>query len=230
VDYPGNFEIPVFPAGKRIAISRLMAVCTFVAFFAVVFLCGILYWASRSESMSPFMIFADADNGEWRLVGRSDSAQDYSVEYAMQESLINNFIKDWFRISSAPVANQIAWQRCDRETCSSGDGLMFGSIRCSIYCSVSDEMFSRFSIDVLPGYATRADSGISWIVNDKDLTVLPAGAVGPVGGFWRARATISVGADEDFTVVAFVKVARNSALYPKTMGYYIADFNSYRID
>jgi hypothetical protein len=230
VDYPGNFETPVFPAGKRIAISRLMAICTFVAFFIIVFLCGILYWSSRSDGMSPFMIFADADSGEWRLVGRSDTAPDYSVEYVMQESLINNFTKDWFRISSAPAANQVAWQQCDRETCGSGDGLMFGSVRCSIYCSVSDEVFSRFSIDVLPGYRARADSGVSWAVNDKGLAVSPVGAVGSAGGSWRVRAAVSDGAGEDFTVLAFVKVARNSARYPKTMGYYIADFNSYRID
>jgi hypothetical protein len=229
VDYPGNFEIPVFPAGKRIAISRFMAIATLVSFLIIIFLCGILIWSARSDRLNPFMISANLVTGEWQVVGRSDTTTDYSVEYTMQESVAGNFVKDWFKISSTPVANEVAWKQCDRATCGSGDGLMFGTRQCAIYCSVSDEVFSRFFYNTLPTYQARAENGEVWYVNDNDITISPAGQVGPVGGTWEVRAIVSSETTEDFAIIAFIKIARNNNFYPKTMGYYIADFNSYRM-
>ncbi|MDR0726895.1 MAG: hypothetical protein LBF37_02420 [Rickettsiales bacterium] len=229
MDYPGNFEIPVFPAGKRIAISRFMAIATLVSFLIIIFLCGILIWSARSDRLNPFMISANLVTGEWQVVGRSDTTTDYSVEYTMQESVAGNFVKDWFKISSTPVANEVAWKQCDRATCGSGDGLMFGTRQCAIYCSVSDEVFSRFFYNTLPTYQARAENGEVWYVNDNDITISPAGQVGPVGGTWEVRAIVSSETTEDFAIIAFIKIARNNNFYPKTMGYYIADFNSYRM-
>lgn len=230
MDYPGNFETPAFPAGKRIAISRVMSIWTLVAFFIIVCLCGILLWSSRSERLSPFMISANNDTGEWKIVGQSGSELNYSVERTMQESVVGNFIKDWFKISSTPIANEVAWKQCDRATCSSGEGLMFGTRQCAIYCNVSDDVFSRFMYEVLPGYKTRADNGQVWRVFDEDVNISPAGRISEQGGTWRIYATITPETDQVFKIVAFVKVARNNNFYPKTMGFYIADFNSYRVD
>lgn len=230
MDYPGNFETPVFPAGKRIAISRFMAIATLVSFLIIVFLCGILLWSSRSERLDPFVISANNITGEWQIVGKADTSNTYRVEYTMQESAVGNFVKDWFKISSTPVANEVAWKQCDRATCGSGDGLMFGTRQCAIYCSVSDEVFSRFFYDTLPGYQERAENGEVWRVNDKDITIAPAGEIGPAGGTWQIRAWVSCETTDDFEVIAFIKIAHNKSLFPKTMGYYIADFNSYRIN
>jgi hypothetical protein len=176
------------------------------------------------------MISTNAQTGEWKIVGQPDKELTYSVEHTMQESLVGNFIKDWFNISSTPIANSAAWEQCDRATCGSGDGLMFGTRRCVIYCSVGDDVFSRFLHDVLPDYQNRADNGEVWRTTDKDIAIRPVGAISSKGGTWQVRVTVSSATTEDFEVIAFIKVARNSAHYPKTMGYYIADMNSYRIN
>ncbi|MDR1337894.1 MAG: type IV secretion system protein [Rickettsiales bacterium] len=230
MNYPDNFETPVFPAGKRIAISRFMAIGTLTAFLVIVFLCAVLLWSSRSDRLVPFMISTDNATGEWRALGKSDDGASYSVEYTMQESLAGNFTRDWFRISPTPVVNEIVWRRCDRAACGSDEGLMFGSKQCAIYCNASDEMFSRFFFDVLPGYQRRAEYGDVWSLNDNDMTILPAGQIEPAGGTWTVKSTVSSDATGDFKIVAFVTIARNNSFYPKTLGYYVADFNSYRID
>ena len=49
------------------------------------------------------------------------------------------------------------------------------------------------------------------------------------GGIWRVQASVWSNINASFDVVAFVRVARAAGKYPMTMGYYVTDFNAYRI-
>jgi hypothetical protein len=229
LDYPGNFEIPAFPAGKRIAVSRFMAISTLVAFLLIVFLCGILLWSSRSQRLEPFMISTDNSTGEWRVIGRNSGTVEYPRTYTMQESVVGNFIKDWFKISADNSENENAWKACERNVCTS-DNLMFGEHSCSIYCSVSDELFSRFSYEILPDYKQRFQDGETWKIDEKKLSVLPAGKISDRGGTWQVTVTVNSTKLGQFNVKIFLKIAKNTTSYPQTMGFYVADFNAYRMN
>ncbi len=230
MDYPGNFQTPADPAGKSIAVSRFMAICTFVAFFIIVFLCGILLWSARSERLEPFMISTNSENGEWKIVGKNPVSLEYPAQRTMQESVVGNFVKDWFNISKDNSENENAWKECDRNICISGDTLMFGERSCAIYCSVSEDLYSRFSYDILPDYRKRFQNGETWQIYEKSLSIMPAGKISDNGGTWQVNLTLVSNIAGRFNVKIFMKVARNKNFYPQTMGFYVADFNSYRID
>ena len=68
-------------------------------FFTSYFFIGILLWSARSDRLEPFMISANNDTGEWKIVGKSSNSVEYSVARTMQESVVGNFVKDWFKIS-----------------------------------------------------------------------------------------------------------------------------------
>ena len=58
--------------------------------------------------------------------------------------------------------------------------------------------------------------------------ISPVGSVNDAGGTWRVQMSVST-TDGVIDIMAYVKVARNPRSYAKTMGYYVADFNAYRI-
>jgi hypothetical protein len=229
MNYPDDFDTPSFPAGRRIAISRMMAVATLCVFLIIIFLCGILFWSSRSENVRPFMIGIRND-GTWAVVGHDGGTPEYSINYTMQESLAGNFVKSWFTISESHDANLAAWKQCDRTTCVSGDELMFGSRECSIYCNTGDDLFSDFYYNILPDWEKRESNGTTWSVRDDDMRITPAGVINENGGTWRISATILDNNGKTFNVMAFLKIAKNNNYHPATLGFYVADFNAYRLD
>lgn len=230
MDYPGNFDTSAFPAGKRIAVSRIMVIWTLIAFFMIIFLCGFLLWVARSERLSPFLISVNKTTGEWQVVGRSADTLEYTVGYTMQESLVGNFAQDWFKISINNDENQTAWGKCDRAACTTGRTLLSGARSCAVYCASGDDVHSKFFFDIVPGYEQRVGAGEVWEIDSASISIAPAGKILDQGGTWLMRATVVSNVEEAFEIEAFVKVARNNNYYPLTMGFYIADFNAYRID
>ncbi len=230
MDYPGNFETPSFPAGRGIAVSRLMAICALVAFLLVVFLCGILVWSSRSVSLVPFLISTNNDTGEWTLVGRTSETLEYSATRTIQESVIGNFARDWFLVSDNIAENDKAWKKCEREECAASDAVMFGTRDCAIYCAAGDDVYSRFSYDIVPDYKSRTASGEIVELDEQSMVISPAGRISENGGTWQFTATVYSSVRGSMSVKAFVKIARNDNNFPQTMGFYIADFNAYRMN
>jgi hypothetical protein len=223
LDYPGNFETPANPAGTRIAVSRFMAICASVMFLVIVFLCGILIWSSRSDKLVPFLISTNNDTGEWAVVGRASPDLEYSVERTMQESVIGNFARQWFKISKDDDENDDRWKKCERTACAASGA-------CAIYCASGDELFSRFMFEVLPDYKSRVSNGEAWELDEKTMVITPAGAISEVGGTWQIQTSVRSNFSGVLEIKAFVKVARNKAYYPQTMGFYVADFNAYRMN
>lgn len=229
MDYPDNFQTPAFPAGKRIAISRIMAIWTLIVFLLIIFLCGILLWSSKSERMSPVMIASDNMTGEWSIIDRNSNNNEYPASRTMQEYVVGNFTANWFRVSEENTENIDAWKKCDRTDCISGDTLTFGTHSCAIYCSTGEDVFSRFTYDVIPYYQSLVGSGEIWVTDIKNMIIMPAGNISENGGTWRVLATIVSSKTGPFKVEIFVKVALNKVNYPQTMGFYIAGFNAYNI-
>ncbi len=176
------------------------------------------------------MIAVDADTGVWSMVGRGAWTIDYSVERTMQESVVGRFMENWLTIAEDADENIAAWGKCSRDDCNSGDGLLYGTRRCAIYCHSGDDIFNRFTYNVVNHYTTRAASGETWIPNTTTMQITPIDRITDAGGTWRVLATVESNQNGPFRVEAFVKLARNIENYPAGMGFYITDFNAYRID
>ena len=227
MEYPGNFETPAFPAGKSIAISRVMAIGSLVLFVIIVFLCVMILWTAHSRRVSPIILSIDNASGQWVTVGAPRGPAEYSAARALQESVVARFVMNWFLIST-DGANGAIWARCERDTCA--DRTMKSMRECAIYCASDDVVFDEFENDVVPGYRAHAAAGDRWRITPENLELVPLSRIGADGAVWRARATVQSLFSGPFDIVAFVHIARNVTDYPQTMGYYVSGFNAYRVD
>ena len=98
--YPDEFNTPTFPAGPRIAVARVVSIAILVVFALIIALGGGIYWASKSRHIHPFLVTVDEITGTWQVVGHDHGARTISTNRAMQESVIANFIKNWYAISA----------------------------------------------------------------------------------------------------------------------------------
>ncbi len=231
MDYPASFDTPAFPAGKRIAVSRFMAIGILAVGLVIVSLCGLIWWSARSGRVDPFIISINQTTGQWEIVGHSHGEFEYSAMRTMQESVVGNFVRDWFTLSADADENNALWQTCDRaETCQTDDKLTYGDKTCAIYCASGEDIFSRFVYYVVPDYLSRTENGERMAVNTETLQISPLGKITDMGGTYRIQATLQSSVHGELKVIAFAKVARNTMNYPRTLGFYVADFNAYRID
>ena len=230
MNYPGDFDTRTFPAGKSIAISRAMGIGILSAFFIILCLCGLLVWTIRSARVEPFIITTGGINDQWRVVmaGGENPAMQMTEPQVFQQSLVWRFARNWFGISPNHDTNAAIWATdCKREYCVSD---IADTRRCAIFCATSDEQFRRFSENVLPQYKELQNTGSTWFPVPDSMRIDPVGRVTDAGGTWRVQLTILTdGATGAIDIVAFAKVARATKYYSKTMGYYINDFNAYRV-
>lgn len=230
VEYPDNFETPAFPAGKRIAVSRIMSIGALTTFLLCIFLCGLLFWATRSMRVDPFLIYINTTDGEWTIVGHDHNGKSVSAQRTLQESVVGNFVKNWFTISGDTAANDAMWCSGERRTtCSVDLPGAHGGMECRLYCACADDVFSTFTTNVLPEYEMRADAGERRGLITDTLQISPVGQISDRGGVWRVQATIQSSTSGDFEIIAYVRVAVNTELYPRTLGYFVTDFNAYKL-
>ena len=229
--YPDNFETPAFPAGKSIAVARVAAIATGVVFALIMVACVTLVWASRSRRVHTFLIEIE-NPARWQLVGHEHDNRTISALRAMQESVVVSYVKNRFSISANPIENDIMWSECGRDIdCAKPDERSMNARPCPIYCASAATVFAQFASDIVPDYRARADAGERWSVNTDTLRVAPMDRISDErGGTWRVLFTIVSNQSAPIKMIAYVKIARISGAYPRTMGFYVADFNAYRLD
>ncbi len=230
MDYPDNYNTTAFTAGKKIAISRAMAIGIFVMFFVSIYLCVIIIWSIASKKVSPYLISTNPETGVWSVVGKEQDQNIQTVYQTVQESLIANTVKDWFTIGSNTDDNNVAWQKCDVSYCSNDENILFGSRKCSISCSVSDDVYMKFADKVIPDYEDRQSKKEMWTLNENNLEIVRTSQITAGGGNWVARGTVVSNSGEEFYIRVFITVNRSPINYPQTMGFYISDFNAYRME
>lgn len=231
MNYPGDFNTSAFPAGKSIAVSRFMSIGTLVAFFCIVCLCGALIWVSRSRTIDPFLISVNWLTGQWSLIGHDKDKVSESTEFEaqVQESVVGNFAQNWFFISDNADYNALLWATCNRQECGGAENIVHGRGNSAICCGAGEKLYGHFISDVMPDYALRGQLGERWILDFDSMIISPVAAVTAAGGTWRITANVNSNVSGVFKILAFVKVVRNTDYYPMTLGYYVADFNAYRI-
>ena len=175
------------------------------------------------------MISIDNATGQWTVVGRGGPRLEYSVTRTMQESVVGNFVTQWFHISDNASGNAGAWRKCTRNECASGDARVAATRLCAIYCATGDEVYTRFARDVMPDYIAMANAGETWTLDTNSLNISPSGPITDAGGTWHVSAVVNT-SNGTMTINAWAKVARNTTYYPSNMGFYIAGFNAYRMN
>ncbi len=234
MNYPDEFNTPTFPAGPRIASSRAVSVAIMVVFFLIMCACGFLLWAQRSVQVHPFLVSVNNITGQWDIVGHQHNrTREITTTQSLQESVIGKFLTSWFWISGNERLNAALWKRCDYAAdCNpeSQTSNETGPVACSLYCLTGGGIFSRFTSDVMPDYERRAASGETWMVDMSTVQFVPLGTIGANGGSWQIRATIMSNLSEPINILAYAQVSRNTETYPQTLGYYISDFNAYKMN
>ncbi len=233
LDYPDNFNTPTFPAGPRIAISRFMAIASCILFVLIISISAILVWGVRSQRIDPFIVSIDNITGQWTVVGHShgNGPIEYPTLWTMQQSVVGNFVANWFTISEITSENEALWQTCNRKNdCSIEAQRPYDDKTCALFCTTGEDLFSNFIYNVVPDYQVRVENGERWTIDKTEIQIEPAGQIKDAGGTWMITATIQSNINGDINVIGFIKVVRNISLYEKTLGYYVADFNAYKIN
>lgn len=226
--YPDDFDTPTFSAGRHLASSRWVATSIMIVFLSIIFACGILLWAQNSVRVHPFLVSINNITGQWNLVGHHhDNYISRAATYTLQESVVGRFVKYWFLISDNDTINETLWRSCDRQTeCSPKVNSDLISDTCAIYCLAADELYSSFTTNVVPQYQQNVVMNDVWVIRPNSLQITPIGET----GIWQVRVDVLSSLNpEPIKIIAYANVARNTELYPRTLGYYVADFNAYRI-
>lgn len=238
MDYPNGFDIKSFLAGKTIALSRTFAIWISIAFFLIVAMCVFLLLGMHFKKNYPFLISVDPFTEEWSVItypGKSEkeSVQQYQI---VQEKLVHDFVTNWFTISADEKTNEARWQQCDTEECAQSEQFNPDNIKCAMSCKSDSSVFETFEKNVLPDYKTYANSGGKWVVNKMLITppYVPKSdkrkkVVNTTTGTWQVVVSIQPSMSAPFDALVFITIEQDLDKYPATFGYYIANFNSYRI-
>ena len=198
-------------------------------FLIVIFLCGILVWTIRSVRVEPYILTTNGVNDQWQIIkpGQERPTIEMTGNQAIQQSLVWKFVQDWFTISNDAYINTEIWNTsCTIKDCDASDG----SNPCKLFCETNDKLFTHFKEDILPTYKARFDSGEYWMPIAKSIRITPVGTVNSSGGTWRIQMSVITNNNATMNIMAYAKVAKSPTSYLKTMGYYIVDFNAYRIN
>lgn len=233
MDYPSGFKTPAFPAGKHVAISRFMAIAILSVCFVIIALCGLVFWSSKSTRIEPFVVIPNELTGQWDVTSITRGAQkklEYSPSRLMQEYVIGNFMRNWFFLSDDIEKNEDLWASCERKIdCVDNMASTVGVGKCALYCAAGEDVFSDFLYNVVPDYLSRQDMGERLSLDTESLRFTPLDSTTDMGGAWRVEATLESNLSNAMNIIVFVKVGRNITDYPQAMGFYITDFNAYRL-
>ncbi len=231
--YPDDFDTSAFPAGRLVAASRTLGIWIAVSLFLIAICAIALPWIRMNQKIDPLVIYVDGANGQWELVPngqiKMNLHQDWTYYYATQRALVGIFTKKWFTISNNSESNDKMWARCARTSeCNERVLNAFpNKDGCDIFCMSGEDLYKKFTTNVLPTYETAISFGERWRISPSRLDIKPSGNITANGGTWVVRSRVYSNNGE-FDIVAYVVVARNEAYYPQTLGYYVSEFNAYR--
>lgn len=225
--YPDSFNSPVFPAGPRIAVSRVMAIGAMVVFALIIVFGGLIFWARASQKIHPFLVTVDDVTGAWTVVGHNHGERTITRNRAMQESVIANFTKQWFTVSANAQQNDDLWYGFEEKSACFADDV---PNRGQIYCRASDELYNRFIYNIVPEYQVRIAAGETWSVDVDNIYLNTTSNVTDNGGTWRILVQVDSNIYGPVQVMAYATLAQDVQDYPNTLGFYVADFNAYRVD
>ena len=230
MDYPNGFNVPSFPAGKTIALARSVSVWISIVFFLIIAACGFLLLNIHLRKNFPFLISINPITEDWTVMTYPGEKSKPIPQYQyIQEKLVHDFVKDWFTISSDMNINEEIWARCSTDECKNPRQFNPTNKHCVIACRCDSAVFTDFSKNVMPSYRARvSQANETWSIVPKGILINQI-FTSEKNSKWQVYAAVRSSLQGDFDVLIFVDVERDITLYPSTFGYYINQFNSYRI-
>lgn len=230
MDYPNNFNVPAFPAGKTIAFTRTISIWISIVFFFIVVACGFLLLNTHFRKNFPFLISINPVTEDWNVIAYPGEKEKPIPQYQyIQEKLVHDFVKDWFTISGDMETNENIWAKCSTDECKDSQQFNPTNKKCAISCKCDSTVFDDFEKNVIPNYRARiSQANEKWSVSQKGLLISPA-IITENNSKWQVYTAVNSSVMGNFDVLIFIDVERDTDLYPATFGYYIKQFNSYRI-
>ncbi len=233
--YPDDFNISTYPAGKPIAVSRAVCVAIMTVFLLIVFACAAVLLVQRSVHNHPFLISINDITGQWSVVGHNHNGiKEMSATRTLQESVLGKYIKRRFYLPGAAI-----WQNCERKQDCNPEQIVISDNNaiatnrvdaCALYCITGDTEYEEFMKTVIPEYLVWLEMGDSWTVDMSSIQMLPISGLSENGGVWQIKFTLtSIMSNVPVNILAYASIGRNMESYPQTLGYYIEDFNAYKI-
>ena len=228
MNYPNDFNTPAFPAGKTIAFSRSVSIWISIVLFCVIVACGLVLLLNVSRRNYPFLISTDPITSDWTVVAYIQDNQKIATNTIVQETLVANYVDYWFSIYKNNEINEEMWQPCKPTDCDKVNQYMPGNHKCALFCTSDKDLFNKFTSDVLPEYRNRVNEASETIrVVSRLLT--PPTIPDENGGLWQAYVVLESSVNQRFEVLAFIDIAKQVGTHASTMGYYVKDFNAYRM-
>lgn len=229
MNYPNDFDIPTFPAGKAVALSRSVSIWTAIVFFLIVVSCGLMLLLNNSRRNYPFLISTDLITFDWTVAAYPQKNVKINPYRNFQETLIKDYVKYWFSINKDNDVNEAIWQKCSADECKSMEQYNPTNYKCALFCMSAPELFQQFSDKVLPEYRDRIELGSEVIFVNKPALIISPTDENDSTGIWQYYGSVVSSKNGIFDILAFIEVGFDSAKHPATLGYYIKDFNSYRL-
>lgn len=229
MDYPNEFNIPVFPSWKSIALSRRVGIWISIVFFLIICTCGFILLGLHLKSNYPFLISVDLFTNEWSVITHPEKTHNEEIPryQVIQEKLVSNYVNNWFSISGDMQINESRWEKCTLDDCTDAEQYNPQNINCAMFCMSSDLLFEQFSSKVVPEYmALIKDRDERWVVGDMLIT---STELSENAGSWQVYATIHSSIVGAFNVLSFIEIGRDVNMYPANLGYFVKEFNAYRI-
>ncbi len=209
-----------------------MGTVVMVLFFVIVCVCGIILWLKKTQNVSPFLISVSPNNERWVMVAHDNHKTDVPAYFVLQESLLNNFAKNWFTISDNILQNQAMWSKdCSRDSSECRENTGSDVNTCAIYCACDDRVFTEFEKVVLPIYSNlESEQSAVWTVESVSINPVDSWKfITQYGGKWRLNIVVQTDTGV-VNFVGFAKTGYDALQYPKTMGYYVSEFYTYRMN
>ena len=229
MDFPNRFDIPTFPAGRTIALSRSIAMWFSIVCVLICVVSGFVIYGKSVKQNFPFLISVDPITNEWDLIAypRKKAQRKISQNQIIQEKLVNDYVKNWFTISGNNERNEEKWQECTIDECAEPEQYNPYNTQCALFCMSGTELFENFLNNVLPEYRERvAQANERWNIV---YTNIKLNSISENSSHWQVYMVIKSTINGLFDVLSFVDIKRNTELYPATLGYYVDDFNAYRM-
>lgn len=229
MNYPNDFDTPAFPAGKTVAYTRDVSVRIAVIFVLVICTCGLLTLLMRAMNNYPFLISTDPITSDWNVVAYPGNKLEFTSDYAIQENLVNHYVSYWFDIHKNNFINEYVWKKCSESDCLRPEQYYLLNANCALYCTSGETLFKRFQENIVPEYMARIELK-SETTKFYPLVITPPLDDEKTQRIWKVYGILESSVNGTFDVTAFIELGRekNIVKYPATMGYYVADFNSYR--
>ncbi|MBQ6109806.1 MAG: hypothetical protein IJL05_00280 [Alphaproteobacteria bacterium] len=229
MNYPNDFDTSTFPAGKTIAFSRSVSIWIAVVFFCIIVACGLVLLLNNSKRNYPFLISSDSLTSDWTVVAYPEKNLKISHDRIIQESLVRNYVIHWFSINKNNSINESRWRNCESFDCESTDQYNPHNYNCALFCVSSQELFQQFYNNVMPEYRDRIDQASETIMVKSQLITPPTNK-NSKAGLWQSYVELESSVNKKFDVLAFIELGHDDkGRYPATLGYYVKDFNAYRM-